>query len=365
MVRDTPVPVRWVRACLEQLGAELLRFLIPIYDLFCVSFIKAFANTLVWCETVSQDVNACKGVGNEHVKKPESKQSEGRSKKRDRGIVRRTAEVLAYNGVMTRGELEEISKGSSVGRQMLSFLKRCKLVYETRAGYILSVPWLLYFYKRDRDRWVEYVRKLIPKLQDEEVRELRKVIEETVGTPLEKFVDAHISIATELESLALIPVKYMPEKCDMDRCFRQVLKYSVWLLTVIADLLELYAKGVKFHEIISWLEGLSIQSRKLLPEIQELRDLEEHPLGFYMKLLTETADALQRVVRNLLYAYGRFRGDIAEKAVEWAIQKYREAVGVDRAKRGEWRAMYYSRLFLKELSRAVVLDVALRIALST
>lgn len=300
---------------------------------------------------------------NELIEKSESEQREGRGREQGRGIVRKIAEVLAYSGVMTRGELEEISKGSSVGRQMLSFLKKCKLVYETRAGYIFSVPWLLYFYKYARDKWVESVRRLAPLLRDDEVEELRKVIEEVIGTPLEKFVDARIVITTELENVALIPVKYMPEKCDTSECFRQLLKYSTWLLTVVMGLLELYIQDAGFREIIGFLRGLSVQSRKLL-EAQELEGQEEHPLSYYTRLLVETAGALQRVALNLFHAYGKSRSDVVEKAVEWATQKYREVVGTDKAKE-EYRAKYYSKLFLDELAEAIVVDIAMKIVLST
>jgi len=300
---------------------------------------------------------------NELIEKSESEQREGRGREQGRGIVRKIAEVLAYSGVMTRGELEEISKGSSVGRQMLSFLKKCKLVYETRAGYIFSVPWLLYFYKYARDKWVESVRRLAPLLRDDEVEELRKVIEEVIGTPLEKFVDARIAITTELENVALIPVKYMPEKCDTSECFRQLLKYSTWLLTVVMGLLELYIQDAGFREIIGFLRGLSVQSRKLL-EAQELEGQEEHPLSYYTRLLVETAGALQRVALNLFHAYGKSRSDVVEKAVEWATQKYREVVGTDKAKE-EYRAKYYSKLFLDELAEAIVVDIAMKIVLST
>jgi len=317
---------------------------------------------------MSWDIEASKGVKvvdlNELIEKPESEQREGRGRKQGRGIVRKIAEVLAYSGVMTRGELEEISKGSSVGRQMLSFLKKCKLVYETRAGYIFSVPWLLYFYKYARDRWVEHVRRLASLLRDEEVEELRKVIKEVIRTPLENFVDVHIAIATELENIALIPVKYMPEKCDMSECFRQFLKYSAWLLTVVMGLLELCIKGAGFHEIVNWLKGLSIQSRKLFLEDQGSGDQEGHPLSYYARLLEETAEALWRVALNLFHAYGKSRSDVVEKAVEWATQKYREVVGTDKAKE-EYRAKYYSKLFLDELAEAIVVDIAMKIVLST
>jgi len=301
---------------------------------------------------------------NELIEKSESEQREGRGREQGRGIVRKIAEVLAYSGVMTRGELEEISKGSSVGRQMLSFLKKCKLVYETRAGYIFSVPWLLYFYKYARDKWVESVRRLVPLLRDEEVEELRKVVKEVIGSPLENFIDVHIAIAAELENVALIPVKYVPEKCDMNECFRQFLKYSSWLLTVIMGLLELYIKGASFHEIVNWLKGLSIQSRKLFPEGQGSGDQEGHSL-IYARLLKETAEALWRAALNLFHAYSKSRSDAVEKAVEWATQKYREVVGTDKAKREEYRAKYYAKLFLGELAEAVVVSTATRIALST
>uniref|UniRef100_A0A7J3ZIF4 Uncharacterized protein n=1 Tax=Fervidicoccus fontis TaxID=683846 RepID=A0A7J3ZIF4_9CREN len=316
---------------------------------------------------MSQDREAHKGVEvvdlNEYVKKLELEQSGGHSRKQGRGIVRRIAEVLAYSAVMTRGELEEISKGSSVGRQMLSFLKKCRLICETRTGYIISVPWLLYFYKYAGNRWVEHVRRLAPLLRDDEVEELRKVIEEVIGTPLEKFVDARIAITTELENVALIPVKYMPEKCDTSECFRQLLKYSTWLLTVVMGLLELYIQGAGFREIIGFLKGLSVQSRKLL-EAQELEGQEERPLSYYTRLLVETAGALQRVALNLSHTYGKSRSDVVEKAVEWATQKYKEAVGVGEAKK-EYRAVYYAKLFLDELSSAVTVDVATRITLFT
>jgi len=111
------------------------------------------------------------------------------------------------------------------------------------------------------------------------------------------------------------------------------------------------------------LRGLSVQSRKLL-EAQELEGQEEHPLSYYTRLLVETAGALQRVALNLFHAYGKSRSDVVEKAVEWATQKYREVVGTDKAKE-EYRAKYYSKLFLDELAEAIVVDIAMKIVLST
>jgi len=287
--------------------------------------------------------------------------------KRGKGIVRRVAEVLAYSGVITRGELEEISKGSSVVRQVLSFLRRGGLIYETRSGYVVSAPWLLYFYKYARREWVELIRRLMPFLQSSEVEELERVAKEALGTPLEKFIDVHIGFASELEDVALIPVKYMPEKCYTSECvtsdcFRQLLKYSVWLLIVTTELLRLYIEGSRFREVESWLRGLSAQSRKLL-EVQESED-QGHPLSYYMRLVAETAEALRRVALGLSTAYGKPRRDtkgIIDEAVEWAFQKYGELVGEEKAKKEEYRVRYYSRLFLYKLSEAVVMDVAARI----
>lgn len=100
----------------------------------------------------------------------------GRRGREDKGIVHGIARMLAYNGVITRSELEELSRGSSAGRQMIAFLKKCGLLYETRGGYILSVPWLVYFYKSLREGWVKRVRRLAPYIGGDELRELEELI---------------------------------------------------------------------------------------------------------------------------------------------------------------------------------------------
>jgi len=97
----------------------------------------------------------------ERLKEETHRNSRGSAEKQgrvDKGVVHGIARVLAYNGVVTRGELEELFRGSSAGRQMIAFLKRCNLLYETRSGYILSVPWLIYFYRNLGEGWVERVR---------------------------------------------------------------------------------------------------------------------------------------------------------------------------------------------------------------
>jgi len=277
---------------------------------------------------------------------------------RGKGIVRRIARLLAYNAVVTRGELEEVSKGSSVGRQMISFLKNSGLVYETRSGYIISVPWLLYLYKYMRDKWVKQIKRLAPALQDNEVEELWKIAEKVLGSPLEKFVDAYIAAVGGLKDIAQIPIRCLPERCEklIDECFRQLLNYSIWLLTLIASLLEFYVKGVSFGEVLEWLIDMSKHNRNLLGILEE-----DHPLAYYNKLVAETSELLKRDALFLYQVYGKRKDDIMEKTINWSIQKYAETVGRDRAEKGKSRAEYYARLFLDELSKATLADITTRI----
>ena len=286
------------------------------------------------------------------------KENIDKRKIRGRGIVRKIAELLAYNAIVTRGEIEEVSKGSSVGRQMISFLKRSGLVYETRSGYIISVPWILYLYKYMRDKWVKQIKRLAPALQDNEVEELRKIAVEALGTPLEKFIDAYIAAVGGFKDIAQIPVKCLPKKCEkfIDECFRQLLNYSIWLLTLIASLLELYVKGVSFGEVLEWLINMSKRNRNLLGILEE-----DHPLAYYNRLVAETAELLKRDALFLYQIYGKHKDDVMEKAIKWSIQKYTKTVGEDRAEKGKDRAEYYVRLFLDELSKAILADITTRI----
>jgi len=287
------------------------------------------------------------------------KENIDKRKIRGRGIVRKIAELLAYNAVVTRGEIEEVSKGSSVGRQMISFLKNSGLVYETRSGYIISVPWILYLYKYMKDKWVKQIKRLAPALQDNEIEELRKIAVEALGTPLEKFIDAYIAAVGGLKDIAQIPVRCLPKKCEkfIDECFRQLLNYSIWLLTLITSLLELYVKGVSFGEVLEWLINMSKRNRNFLG-FQE-----DHPLAYYNRLVAETSELLKRDALFLYQVYGKRKDDIMEKAIKWALQKYTETVGEDRARKGKDRAEYYARLFLDELSKATLADITTRIVL--
>ena len=125
-------------------------------------------------------------------------------------IVHGIARLLAYNGVITRGKLGELSKDSSVGRQMLWFLKKSGLVFETRSGYILSVPWLVYFYKTYGEGWTERVRRLAPYIQEEELNKLEELIANASRSLLGRFVEAYITIIGELQELASIPPTVYP-----------------------------------------------------------------------------------------------------------------------------------------------------------
>ena len=286
------------------------------------------------------------------------KENIDKRKIRGRGIVRKIARLLAYNAVVTRGEIEEVSKGSSVSRQMISFLKNSGLVYETESGYIIATPWLLYLYKYMRDEWIKRIKKLAPFLRDNEIEELKRVAEETLGTPLEKFVDAYIAAIGGLKDIAQTPVRCLPKSCEQSikECFEQLLNYSSWLLMIIAGLLEYYAKGASFTEVIRWLTEISNRNRRFI-EVYEDYD----PQAYFDVLVAETSELLKRDALFLYQVYGKQRDNIMEKAIEWSIQKYIKAVGEDRAKRGVDRARYYARLLLDELAESALADAITRI----
>jgi len=277
---------------------------------------------------------------------------EARRRKRGRGVVHGIARVLAYNGVITRGELEELSGGSSAGRQMIAFLKKCGLLYETHGGYILSVPWLVYFYRSLGEGWIERVRRLAPHISEDEIRELEELLREASQDALGEFVEAYIPPMKELQELVAVPARVVSTCCqeDWETCFHELLDYSKWLLVVLAGLLELYAKGAGYNEVLAWLSDMAKRFREWL-------SMSEGQSSCYERLVSETASALKRdAVR--LYETRYKLGGVLEKALQWALEQYRRSSGrqVDRAR-------YYAGILLRETVRAVLADVSTRIAL--
>ena len=288
-------------------------------------------------------------------------------KRVDKGVMHGIARMLAYNGVITRGKLEELSKGSSAGRQMIAFLKKCGLLYETRSGYILSVPWLVYFYKSLGEEWIERVRRLAPYIRDNELRELEELVREASQGPLGEFVDIYISSfaasASRLEELLTTSHDVeVPEYCRRDPwwCFRELLHYSRWLLTVLAGLLELYAKGVNYGEVINWLRRMArdFQATLLEPIEEDREGGDEDTLGLFEQLVSETARALKRHATLLYETRSGGRVGVLARAVEWAVERYRRSDG-----RQVGRARYYASILLRETAKAVLADVSTRIAL--
>ncbi len=282
-------------------------------------------------------------------------------------IVHDIARLLAYNGVITRGELGELSKGSSVGRQMLSFLKKSGLVFETHSGYILSVPWLVYFYKSRGEGWTERVRRLAPYIREEELNELKELIAKASRSPLGRFVEAYISIMGELQELASIPSNCIPEYCttSLELCFRELLHYSKWLLLLVAGILELYSKSAKYGEVIEQLNRMGKDFIEFLyngPERLEKPSVKEEGYmqpSYFNAIVTETAIALKRHATRLYELHRGRRARLLEEAIEWALERYRKANG-----RNTSRARYYISLLLRETAKAVIADISTRITLS-
>jgi hypothetical protein len=297
----------------------------------------------------------------ERLKEEAREDAKGRAGRRrgreDRGIVRGIARVLAYNGVITRGMLGELSRGSSAGRQMISFLKKCGLLYETRGGYILSVPWLVYFYRSLGEGWVERVKRLAPYIRGDELRGLGELVREASQGPLGRFVEAYISSMEELRELVAIPARLVPGDCEQDwgRCFSELLDYSKWLLTVLAGLLELYARGAGYGEAIEWLDGMARHFHETLVDYEEEGG---QLLSYFDRLVTETAVALKRHAVRLYETYRGRSTNMLEEALEWAVERYRRAGG-----RYEGRARYYAGILLRETAKAVLADISTGIAL--
>jgi len=278
----------------------------------------------------------------------------GRS--RGRGIVEKIIELLTYNVVTTWGEMSELSGDSSINRQILSYLSRCKLIYKSKSGYIISIPWLLYFYKHDKSSWEKEIGKLAQILRIDEVREIKKIVEAFINTPLERFVD-HFMAAPMKMTTELLEIfsKLIPEKCDINECIHLV-KYFKWLFTVVMGILDLYSSGVGFNKVVEWLSYLSKQNIKLL----EL--LESEPKGdtntnyyyyYYMKLIAETSGTLRRISLDLSEL--KSKRDVLKEVVEW-FEKMNE--------KGEDKIRYYVNHFLNGLINAVTSDISMRILLT-
>ncbi len=292
---------------------------------------------------------------------------EGKRKRVDKGVVHGIARVLAYNGVITRGMLGELSRGSSAGRQMIAFLKRCGLLYETRSGFILSVPWLVYFHKSLGEEWVKLVKRPAPYIREDELRELEELVQEASQGPLGEFVDVYISspVASASRLKELLSTAHdvkVPEYCRRDPwwCFRELLHYSRWLLTVLAGVLELYAKGAGYGEVIRWLGWMArgFQATLLEPIEEGKEGSGEDALGLFEQLVAETARALKSHAALLYETRREGRVGVLARAVEWAVERYRRSGG-----RQMDRARYYAGILLRETARAVLVDALTRIAL--
>lgn len=155
----------------------------------------------------------------------------------------------------------------------------------------------------------------------------------------------------ELRELVAIPARLMPEDCEgnWEGCFHALFDYSMWLLTVLAGLLELYASGADYGGVSAWLGDTA-------KHFHEWFSVGEDQLSYYERLVIETIIAVRRVAIRLHEIY-QGRGRVLEEALEWAMEQYRRSGG-----RQVGRARYYAGILLRETARAVLVDVSTRIA---
>lgn len=205
-------------------------------------------------------------------------------------------------------------RARNLAKQVLSFLRRSGLLYESAGGYLLSVPLLVHGY---RSRGAAYLRGLRRYLVARERDALKKV----VGSgPLWRFSEAYLDLADGLAE----PVAKL----------RGALAGNGVSSSVLAGL---------FGALAVCAAGLP--ARRCSPgTILELAHTGSPALG-------RALGALEAIVRAV--ASARDRDSALEDAVNWAVENYRSDGGRDTARARYYARLYLSAVFLRRLAHAL------------
>ncbi len=175
------------------------------------------------------------------------------------GSVQAIAKYIARKGIVTRKELRENFKSGPL-RTTIVHLKELGLIYSRkgRNGYVISIPWLIYL-KITRAKWKQIVKKAIPTVTEEDLREIEETLRKAKREPLWSFIRGWVKEICSYEKyesqidrvLDAIPNSCAPPNPEKWRnlnsyyemCVRPLLHYIGWLLTITRSIaISIYAQ---------------------------------------------------------------------------------------------------------------------------
>ena len=157
-----------------------------------------------------------------------------------RGCIPLIIQNIAWRGIIHRDELRRLCEPrSSAVRVVLHHLREVRLVYITSNGYVVSIPYVLYLSEVcGSDKWVEVLKTKIQSLSEDDVKEIKKLVDDSVGS-LKQLIKLEYTFTVLIEELERKVVESFNSevlKAPKDQC-RSLYSFIEYVLSLLATLL--------------------------------------------------------------------------------------------------------------------------------